>query len=308
MRPWEVLLLTAVAGGLYLLARPRAKRLEPSGAGTLPPFPDLPPPPVAGYDHDDEPWDPDEEPPGLEDYDDRLPCVTQAELGDAMLLGDVASCLLPAAIEPKDRTPVPYADLPAQAPIWPVRANRRRDVRVSYQDVRGKWHGQWGRHFGAGRKSKDGSGGRRHAGIDLHGDAGDVVLAAEAGEVEAILPFTRGTYAIYVRSSDGTLVNYGEVARGSWREYGIESGVFVQAGQPLARVGAQTAGGAHMLHLEIYRPEVTMTRIRQGKMQWPMGSEPPTELLDPTRYLLAAQERWLVDHPQHRLVVMASPP
>jgi murein DD-endopeptidase MepM/ murein hydrolase activator NlpD len=293
--------LATVAGGLVVLAsrHHRVKTLRPTGAGDLPPMPDiLPPPPVAGYEDDEEyVFDPNDPPPSEADYDDRVPCATQEQEDEAMLLGDAAGCILPSAIEPVSKTPVPYAAIPGTAPRWPVRVNRQRDVRVSYQDVRGKWHGRWGRHFGAARKKKDGTGGRYHAGIDLQGDVGDVVVASEAGTVEAILPFTRGTYAIYVRSPDGTLINYGEVERGSWRRFGIESGSSVNEGDSLAIVGAQSGGGAHMLHLEIYGAGATLQQIRQGRMQWPLDADPPPALLDPTRYLLAAQERWIVEHP-----------
>ncbi len=294
--------LAAVAGGALVLAarHHRVKTLKPTGAGDLPPMPDiLPPPPVAGYDDDEEYlFDPNDPPPSPEDYDDRIPCASQEEEAEAAALGDdAAGCVLPSAIEPAIMTMVPFAAIPGTAPRWPVRVNRQRDVRVSYKDVRGKWHGRWGRHFGAGRKKKDGSGGRHHAGIDLTGDVGDVVVAAEPGTVEAILPFTRGTYAIYVRSADGTLINYGEVERGSWQQFGIETGSSVDEGDSLAIVGAQSGGGAHMLHLEIYSAGTTIAQIRQGRMQWPATASPPPLLLDPTRYLLAAQERWLVDHP-----------
>ena len=295
MRTIDWLLIAAGGVALYVLTRPQAKTLRPTGAGKLP---DIMPPPVSGYEHDDEfVFDPDDPPPSEDDYDDRMPCATQLQYQEALLLGDGAACLLPGATEPVKKTDVPYAAIPNTTPRWPVRAGRQRDVRVSYQDVRGRWHGRWGRHFAAARKRKDGTG-RYHAGIDLQGDVGDVVLAAEPGIVEAILPFTAGTWAIYVRSADGRMLNYGEVERGSWKPYGLQTGDEVKEGQPLALVGSQTGGGAHMLHFEIYGPSVTVEQIRKGQLQWSVGAPAPAPLLDPTRYLLAAQERWIADNPE----------
>jgi murein DD-endopeptidase MepM/ murein hydrolase activator NlpD len=276
----------------------KAQRLEPTGAGDLPPIPD--PEPVAGYD-DDEEFAPleGEEMPSEDDYDDRLPCNSEEEALSVAILGeDAAGCLLPNAVEQRKNTDVPDAPVPANAPTWPVRVNRQKDVRVSYQDVRGKWHGRWGRHFGAGRKKKDGSGGRHHAGIDLAGDTGDTVVAARAGVVEAILPFTRGTWAVYVRSPDGTLINYGEVEKGSWRQYDVSVGTELEPGDPIAVVGAQSEGGAHMLHFEFYDASATIEEIRAGGMQWPLEQPAPPALRDPTKFLLAAQDKWIVEHPE----------
>lgn len=307
MKPSSLLLLAGGAIGTALLLRKKKPAtLEPG----IPDLPTLPQPPVAGYEHDDEEvWEGDGPPPGEDDYDDRLPCVTDEAIEDApdaaavsLLEGaEDGGCLLPAAIVPKKTTTVPDAAAPesGEAPTWPVRTANKRQVRVSYQDVRGKWHGRWGRRFAALRRKKGASsGGRRHAGVDLFADAGDAVLAAEPGEIVAMFPFTAGTWAVYVRSPDGTVINYGEVKKGSWKDFGRRVGDTVVAGDPLARVGAQTGGGAHMLHLEIYDADVTVEKIRKGGMQWPYGQDAPPELLDPTRYLLLAQRRWFEDHPE----------
>ena len=288
---------------LMLLGKKKASQLHPSIPDLPDDLPDMQPVlPVGGYEDEEseEMWDPADGPEPTEaDYDDRLPCVTDvsAPSAVAVLAGDDDGCLLPLAIQQKKNTTVPDAELPEHGgrPRWPVRTKNKRDVVVSYQDVRDKWHGRWGRRFGALRKGQTT---RHHAGVDLPGDVGDVVVAAEAGKVEAIFPFTRGTWAIYVRSPDGTMINYGEVKKGSWNSFGIKVGDEVSEGQRLARVGAQTEGGAHMLHLEIYGPNVTLDAIRQGKMQWPYKGPAPANLLDPTSYLLAAQQRWFTEHPE----------
>lgn len=296
-----LMLLSSGVSLAMLLSKRKAASLEPAIPDITDVIPDLPPPPVAGYDEDEEAaWDPADGPePTEEDYDDRLPCVTDVPtLGE----GDDAACVLPNAIEPVKANVaqnVPDAGAPEGGgrPRWPIRTANKRDIVVSYQDVRGKWHGRWGRRLGAPRK-RDGKIVRYHAGVDLPGDVGDVVIASEPGEVIAIYPFTRGTWAVYVRSPDGTVINYGEVKAGSWRDFGIKVGDEVSEGQRLARVGAQEDGGAHMLHLEIYDETVTIDDIRQGKLQWPYGKPPPPKLLDPTKYLIAAQLRWVDAHPE----------
>jgi murein DD-endopeptidase MepM/ murein hydrolase activator NlpD len=295
-----LMLLSSGVTLTMLLSKRRASTLVPT-VPDFPDLPDLPPPPVAGYDEDEqEAWDPADGPePTEDDYDDRLPCVTD----DPQLSEFEGGCLLPNAIEPVKAsvaTTVRDAGAPEGGgrPRWPIRTSSERQIRVSYQDVRGKWHGRWGRRLGAPRK-KDGKIVRYHAGIDLPGDVGDVVIAAEPGTVEAIFPFTRGTWAIYVRSADGTVINYGEVKKGSWRDFGIVTGMKVSEGQRLARVGAQEEGGAHMLHLEMYDETVTLDDIRRGRMQWPYGKAAPAKLLDPTRYLISAQLRWVDAHPEN---------
>jgi murein DD-endopeptidase MepM/ murein hydrolase activator NlpD len=200
----------------------------------------------------------------------------------------------PKDFEPKT-SPSPFA---AGGPdlVWPIQTDNSKKVAVSYQDVRGKWHGKWGRHFATARKGDDGI--RRHAGVDLFAHGGDVVLAMEDGEVLATLPFTDGTWAIYVRNDSGEIVNYGEVFKNSWKEFGLSSGVDtgqrVSRGQPIARVGVM-GKDTSMLHLETIRGDMTTDDIRQGALRWFKGDPPPDGLLDPTQYLVRAQRKWFED-------------
>jgi murein DD-endopeptidase MepM/ murein hydrolase activator NlpD len=235
-----------------------------------------------------------EEPPGI-DYDENDEPCPAPPVPWAVPSGpdDVASlrfgetyCTPEEDLEPKQRTPVEFAE-GGPRPLWPVKTDAKRKLAVSYQDVRGKWHGRWGRAFGAPRKRK-GGGDRVHAGIDLFGDPGDPVVATESGVVIAELPFYKGTSALYLETDSGVIVNYGELDRNSWRDFGVKVGDRVDPGDKLARIGLSD-DGSHMLHLETYEPYVTVKEIRQGKMQWEGTSDPPDGLLDPTRYLVRAQ-------------------
>jgi len=207
-------------------------------------------------------------------------------------------CIPPADLEPIAKTSVAFAQ-GGDRPNWPLVTADDDKLRVSYEDVRRLWHGRWGRHMGAKRKSTDPDTGetynRVHVGVDLFADPGDLVAAPEDGEVIAALPFYKGTGAIYIRTDSGIVVNLGEVQLGSWKPFGIATGIDqgtrVIAGQPVARVG-KSDDGSHMLHVETYADDVTTDEIRQGKMRWIAGNDPPAKLLDPTRYLVRAQRAY----------------
>lgn len=270
--------------GAYIIDR---RRLRLPGFSPFVELPDL-------MDLEDDEVD-EPEPPGIEYDDHPHPCVPPPVGWDIpgveALEGahEDEGCTPDKDLEPKQRTVVPYLD--GDNGIWPVDTDETRKIQVSYQDVRGKWHGKWGREFGASRKAKDG-GKRTHVGIDLFADPGDVVLAMEDGEVLAALPFYKKTGALYVRSDSGHVVNYGELEHRSWRDYGIPNGIEtghrVRAGQPIARVGLSSTG-SHMLHLETFDDGVSLDAIRRGDMQWRKGDAPPEHVLDPTQYLLNAQ-------------------
>lgn len=251
----------------------------------------------------------DEPPVGLI-YDNRPPCqmpVTEhpwsvqpnpAPPASMRMLNpngdeDVGYCIPPTDLEPKVKTDVPWAE-GGPRPQWPIRTADEDKVQVSYQDVRNMWHGKWGRHFVTGRKGDSGKK-HHHAGVDLFADPGDVVQAMEDGEIIAILPFHHGSYAIYVKNDSGIIVNYGEVKKNSWWDYGIQSGIGtkqrVHAGQPLAKIGVMS-GGSSMLHVETYKGDTTVDEIRNRELTWPWKEPPPKQLLDPTRYLVRAQRVW----------------
>ena len=90
------------------------------------------------------------------------------------------------------------------------------------------------------------------------------------------------------------VVNLGELAQGSWREFGVKPGQLVLEGQPLVRIGLQ-AKGAMMLHLETYgvadvSDEELVAAIRPGALRW-VDDAPSAWLRDPSAYLITAAAR-----------------
>ena len=150
---------------------------------------------------------------------------------------------------PPSERGAPFA-LGIVAPMWPVtgESNNARRKQVSYRDVDGKYHGSWGRVFKASRSD----GRRYHAGIDIYANVGDLVLATEPGIIVNHYHFYQGVHALIIQGDSGLVVNYGEVAPGSWKEFGLKTGDHVKRGQAIARVGEMNSG-SHMLHFETYR-------------------------------------------------------
>jgi len=128
-----------------------------------------------------------------------------------------------------------------------------------------------GRAFGA---SRDG-GNRIHAGIDLYGDEGDVVVATESGTIVAAQGWAGpNAKAVLLQTDSGPVVLYGAVAPGSWPRVGTR----VRAGDPVGRLGTYPHGSS-MLHLEVYRSGV------RRNFRWYAGEPKPPTLLDPIAYL-----------------------
>lgn len=293
------LILGGVAVGATVMygKRERARRLR---GGTF----KVPLPSIYDLEDFDEEGESDEPPPADLRYVDEPPCqlpsqpwqIPQAQaFGQPFVGGDPAGyCTPPAELLPEPKTEVSFA-AGADRPGWPLDTASDQRLKVSYKDVSGNFHGRWGRHFAATRKStaEDGSTYQRvHVAMDLFAEPGDVVYATEPGEVIATLPFYKGTGAIYVLHDSGMIINYGEIENGSWKDYGIKSGIGtgqrVEKGQAIARVG-RSNDGSHMLHLETYEPSVTVDDIRAKKMRWYAGSPAPAGILDPTLYLVRAQ-------------------
>lgn len=249
----------------------------------------LVPPEDEAFDELDEVSEPE---PAYIEYDQRLPCVGDVQFA---LVGDEEGCVLPSDLEPLQFEEVPFAE-GVSAPAWPVLTAHPRDLQVSYVDAREKWHGKWGREFGASRESRNKKTGevveRRHAGVDLFAEEGDEVVAMEDGIVAAILPFHHGAWAIYVLNDTGDLVNYGEVDKGSWWRYGVHAGTRVTRGQKIARLGKMRTDT--MLHVETFDPEgdvdALIQDIRNRRLRWQRDAPAPGKLLDPTAYLLEAQK------------------
>lgn len=225
-----------------------------------------------------------------EDY-----CFTLAGLGGSEDEDTPVSCVVDPLTDPRfapvDRG-VPHSSFPSSS-TWPVLTSHGARLVVSYWTAGGV-RGYSGRAFAA--KRSDSRGDRKHAGVDLFANEGDVVVVPEDGHVLTILPFNAGTWAVYIRSTAGDRVlNLGEVAKGSWREFGVAPGQQVRAGQPVARIGVQ-ARGSTMLHFEAYgvdgqEDEVLVAAIRGGQMRWRASYAVPTWLRDPTPYLVMAARR-----------------
>jgi hypothetical protein len=195
---------------------------------------------------------------------------------------------------------------PGQPRRWPVVSNDPPSYFgvPSYYTKNKEFRGKWGRHFGTAREDKDGTV-RRHAGVDLAGNRGDVVVAMQPGELLVVLPFYNGTEALYQLTEEGVIINYGEIEPGSpfefiadayWKlkpdELGIPAtlqgrSVPIRAGDPIARIGHH-----EMLHAETYRAEPKLAdqivAIRNGHYRW-LTPEAPSGLLDPTEYLVKAE-------------------
>lgn len=267
---------------------------------------------AAMSDEREQGWDDEPEPdePGTE-YADYEPCWLPPRRGDDPKIpqgviareGGPANCPAPQIVEPHnvviDGVEVPDA-VGSTTPVWPVVTKERQGV-VSYKDSAGKWHGIMGNAFTAKRyrKVKDPVTGksvktgevRYHVGIDLGGRKGDKVVATEAGTIVGIQSFTEGTWAILEETDTGLVVLYGEVAKGSWNEFGIKVGMHVDAGQALARIGLM--GTKDMLHLETYvkgtRENISWNRDKPPRPKpWERWGPPPPEILDPSRYLVLA--------------------
>jgi len=170
---------------------------------------------------------------------------------------------------------IPFA-AGAPNPVWPIVSNHSKRNVICYRTVTRKYIGNGSRRFMANR-----SGGNRfHAGVDLYGNPGDPILAMENGTIVNHYHFYHGTYALFVQCDSGLVINYGEVAKNSWEEFGLSKGSKVQRGRPLARVGLMS-GGSHMLHIETYMPPTKKNERYRG------GDAGP--LTNPTYYLMLAK-------------------
>ncbi|MGH1343805.1 MAG: peptidoglycan DD-metalloendopeptidase family protein [Nannocystales bacterium] len=142
-----------------------------------------------------------------------------------------APATLPAGVVP----PRPFLDTPfaegVANPVWPARTQHPRGDVLSYRDDNGDYQGNWARRFGAPRSSGE----RRHAGVDLFANDGDVVVALADGVVVGLQSFHLGSWGLLVDHGPFVML-YGEVTKGSWAEFGVQKGSEVRAGEPIARV------------------------------------------------------------------------
>lgn len=181
---------------------------------------------------------------------------------------------------------VPFAPLPTGTYYYPL---LKRHAKNGTMVSRGEFHRSGGRYFGAirGRQSD-----RVHVGVDLWAEWKDEVIACESGTVvgwHRFVPFERDgikghVYALLVENDSGTVINYGEVdvsSKGAFKWKNI--GDRVEAGEVIAIVGKMNKDS--MLHFETYASGTKATS------QWFEKNRPPSNLLDPTRYLLEVRKR-----------------
>ena len=160
-------------------------------------------------------------------------------------------------------------------PVWPIVTSHRRKFTVSYRTVGGEIVGNGARRF----MSKRGDA-KYHVGIDVYANDGDPVLACESGRIINVYHFYHGAWALFVQCKSGLVINYGEVKRNSWKEFGLGEGSEVKRGQPIARIGTMS-GGSSMLHFETYmKPTDQNERYFGGDT----GG-----ILNPSYYLLRAR-------------------
>ena len=174
---------------------------------------------------------------------------------------------------------VHYAE-PRAGAVWPLPSDSRER---SERYASGSY--VWARRrvtedFGDPRPFMAANPTRHHAGEDLRGARGAIVVATEPGVIATIDRDWYKTNAgevtgmVLVQHDSGITIAYGEIDPASVL---VHEGDRVIAGQPLGSIGA-----TEMLHLEIYRGAVRRT------WQWPWDGPVPDALLDPTRYLRAA--------------------
>lgn len=172
---------------------------------------------------------------------------------------------------------IPFATSSATVLYWPILTQDRGGREVAYQDTKGKIYGRPGRRFLADRPK-----GRYHVGVDLWGEAGDIIVACENGTLVSHYHFTSNVDALFEQCDSGLVINYGEVKPGSWLEFGVQTGSTVKAGQPIARVGKMT--NSSMCHFETY------VRGTQANQRYFKSGKAPSKLLNPTQYLLHLAE------------------
>jgi murein DD-endopeptidase MepM/ murein hydrolase activator NlpD len=179
----------------------------------------------------------------------------------------------PHTEKPLMQNGIQFAEPTKSAKFWPVLTQHRLGRQVAYLGENGVTYGMSGRRFLATRDAT-----RFHVGVDLWGDDGDIIIACEDGEIVNHYPFYHGVHALFVQCDSGLVINYGEVRASSWKEFGLDIGASVKAGEPIARVGRMNKDS--MCHFETYREGT------KANMRYFMGHEPPEALLDPTLYLL----------------------
>lgn len=180
-----------------------------------------------------------------------------------------------------------------QDTAWPIVTKHPSRLVTSYKGQAG-WYGYSGRAFKSKREDEDGAV-RLHAGVDLFGNEGDLVMAPENGDVLTILPFHHGTWAVYIITKDRRVINLGEIEKDSWKEFKVSPNISIKKGDGVGRIGRQKYGST-MIHFEMYDAynltnDEIIQKIRNSEFRWISEQDVPKYLYDPTAYLLKAASR-----------------
>lgn len=228
----------------------------------------------------------------LEWFRKEVGLSTKNSSADALLAADVAGLRQKCSEKFRTKSPhgpsrldeVPAAPLPTGEYYWPLLNPRTTKV---YSGPFHELSEGAGRHFGARRGLEGGVYKRVHVGVDLFGQDGDVVIAAEAGKIVNYYKFLSFTardgkagevWAIIVANDSGTVINYSEVKKNSNTLYNWKIGDKLKAGQPFAQL--QKMRDDAMLHFETYASGTT------ANTRWLTKDSPPSKLRNPTNYLL----------------------
>lgn len=189
---------------------------------------------------------------------------------------------------PNNLDGLPDAPLPTGTYYWPLK--NPRTTKVYSGDFLKKNSDHTYRHIGAGRdKQSSGKYNRVHAGVDLFGKSGDVVVACESGKIVNFYRFygftrhdktTGAVWSVIVQNDSGTVINYGEVNSNSNTTYNWKVGDRLEAGDEFAVL--EKMRDDSMLHFETY------ANGTKSNTSWSVfKSSPPANLRNPTKYLEA---------------------
>jgi hypothetical protein len=158
--------------------------------------------------------------------------------------------------------------------FWPVVTDHPRALEISTTETSRPL-----RRFNAPRPAaRADNPTRRHVGVDLFANAGDTVLAIDAGRIIAFYPFLRAaagemSFALIV-AHETYVANYGEVRANSLSAHGLSTGDAITAGREIAAISDTS-----QLHFETYAPGATRS------VSWRHGAPQPTQVRDPTALL-----------------------
>lgn len=119
---------------------------------------------------------------------------------------------------------------------------------------------------------------RWHAGVDLVGakDGALVVTPEEAEIVKLDAGWSKGSKAVFLRTSTGLFLVLGGTKRGSGDEWGRKAGDKLKKGDPVGRV----LGSYGMIHFETYVDDG-----RNSNSRWFVSEDPPDGLRNPLNYI-----------------------